>query len=798
MTKHIETAILATILLICMCILSLLVYKLIPTECPHKNLDVSVIEATCETDGYTKNICLDCGVEFNTDEITASGHTYKETKVAPTCTEDGYTSHLCEKCGDEYKDSTVEALGHSLADVEAMDATCEEDGYTAHKKCENCTYTDGKESIPAGHKLVDVSSRSNSCTTDGYTAHKKCTNCDYVEGKTILPKKGHNLEDKPGKPATCGTSGYTAHKKCKDCIYTEGYETINPTNQHTLTFFPAKNPDCYEKGNIEHYLCSVCEHYYNDDQASERLYDIDIPITHKLIDVEAKPFTCTENGYSAHKACELCNYVEDKIVFFASHTMVTVEALDATCYDNGYTAHKACKYCYTKNEDYKEIPAGHLINTEIIHRIVPSTCSENGYTEYMCEREGCFYTHIDNFVNAFGHTYNNGETFYAEEDKAGFTLYTCTNKNCNHSYVEDVVPPTGDHKFVPETLVAPKFDEQGYVVYKCNKEGCDVTYHGDHMFYSTVFGGYTNDDSYAPVFGLDLANYAEEVDFQQLKDAGVKFVILKVGSSLGKDNKFEEYYAAAKAAGLGVGAYFFTYAENTEMAYEDATNAIKWLKNKQFEYPIYFDMEDAKKYYPTTFEKNLVVEIISTFMKEILNNGYYPAFYSSLSFVRDFCEGNEFLANHDIWIAHWAYSDNPPHSFEDYADFINEKIDNYKTLYSMWQYQGDVYQYLDDGNPETPAIIEGMCDFNLSLRDFERIIKQYGFNGFTIPEVEEDPETPTPEEPSPEPEPEPTPDPNPETPEGGENVGGGENVDGGENGGGTGEEPLPEGDSANN
>lgn len=869
MTKHIETAILATILLICMCILSLLVYKLIPTECPHKNLDVSVIEATCETDGYTKNICLDCGVEFNTDEITASGHTYKETKVAPTCTEDGYTSHLCEKCGDEYKDTYVDAFGHDFEET-IVAPTCTENGYTLNK-CKTCSFEEKTDEVEAtGHTEVIDRAVAATCKKAGLTEGKHCSVCkEVLIAQTVLPLASHRMSDIAKKDPTCGTFGYTAHRECSVCGHKEGYVIIDPTGDHTLVDVVGKNASCTEEGYTAHKLCSVCgytEGKTTIEKIPHDLEDVDAkphtctedgynahkqckncdytegkvvdPASHTLVDVPEKPATCTEFGYTAHKDCSLCEYTEGKEDIPASHKLIDVPAKEATCYIDGYTAHKACENCYYVNESYSVIKAkhnyiytstvpsdcltrgydiytcskcfddykdnytkaSHLISDEL-HKTILPTCDERGYDSYLCTREGCNYIYKTNFVDTLQHNYNEGVITPAGENTAGFTTYTCTKENCNHSYIADVVLPTGQHNFVKETLVAPTFDKQGYTVYKCSDDNCDATYNGDYVFYSDVLEASKNYALPEAIHGLDLSKFAivdenTTVDFAALKTSGIEFVIIRLASNSERDENvdpyFFEFYTAAKAAGFDVGAYFFSFATTVEDAIRDAEFVAKWLDHYsvQLEYPVFYDIENAPvwEHYPSDFDQFHVTEIVQTFVEKMLESGYYAALYAQKSFIyTEEGASNSTLYNPDeiahicdVWLAHYFVT--YPDGTEDYTEHINNNIDKYKDKFGIWQYQGDIYGYID--------AMDGACDLNLGFRDYAKLIKQFGFNGFTIPEVEEDPETPTPEEPSPEPEPEPTPDPNPETPEGGgDNIGGSENA-----GGDTGENPIPDGD----
>ena len=69
--------------------------------------------------------------------------------------------------------------------------------------------------------------------------------------------------------------------------------------------------------------------------------------------------------------------------------------------------------------------------------------------------------------------------------------------------------------------------------------------------------------------GIDVSRWQGEIDFAAVKASGVDFVIIRIGYSSAIDINFEKNYAAARAAGLDIGAYFYSYAENTEEAVKE-------------------------------------------------------------------------------------------------------------------------------------------------------------------------------------------------------------------------------------
>ena len=78
-------------------------------------------------------------------------------------------------------------------------------------------------------------------------------------------------------------------------------------------------------------------------------------------------------------------------------------------------------------------------------------------------------------------------------------------------------------------------------------------------------------------FGVDVSKYQKNIDWNQIKKAGVSFVIVRIGyrgygasGTLVLDPMFEEHFTNVKNAGLKVGVYFFSQATTEEEAKEEA------------------------------------------------------------------------------------------------------------------------------------------------------------------------------------------------------------------------------------
>ena len=168
--------------------------------------------------------------------------------------------------------------------------------------------------------------------------------------------------------------------------------------------------------------------------------------------------------------------------------------------------------------------------------------------------------------------------------------------------------------------------------------------------------------------GIDVSKHQGRIDWKKVRNDGIEFAIIRIGyggSAPVKDERFEENYKNAKANGIKVGTYLYSYA-NSESDVKAETEAIlKWLSGKNFELPFYLDVEDAK-----TQGKLSVSELtnyVYNICEKIENAGYWVGIYASKNWLETKLNMNK-LNRFTIWLAQW--STNP----------------TYQGSYAMWQY----------------------------------------------------------------------------------------------------------------
>lgn len=204
------------------------------------------------------------------------------------------------------------------------------------------------------------------------------------------------------------------------------------------------------------------------------------------------------------------------------------------------------------------------------------------------------------------------------------------------------------------------------------------------------------------VNGIDVSHWQGTIDWAKVKASNVKFAIIKAGGSdkgTYTDGKFESNYANAKKDGVPVGAYYFVGPTFTtrNAGIANANQFLSIIKGKQFEYPVYLDVETT----PVSAKAG-ATEATIAFCETMENAGYYCGIYASdVSGFNDRLDLSK-LTKYDKWVA--RYGSSP------------KKV----TDYGMWQ-------YAEDG---VTSGITGKVDLDHCYKDYPTIIKSAGLNGF--------------------------------------------------------------------
>lgn len=181
--------------------------------------------------------------------------------------------------------------------------------------------------------------------------------------------------------------------------------------------------------------------------------------------------------------------------------------------------------------------------------------------------------------------------------------------------------------------------------------------------------------------GVTISQESGTVNFSQLKNAGIDFVMLRVGVrgySTGEvilDENFTTNMANAKAAGLKVGVIFFSQAITTDEAIEEADLVLANLLESSPDYPVVFDMGPISNDTARTdnLSKMQLTEIAKTFCDRVAEAGYTPMIYGNKYWLLRKLDLTKLL-KYEIWLDQCEDIPDYPYKFSIWQYKNNEKI----------------------------------------------------------------------------------------------------------------------------
>ncbi|MDY4042179.1 MAG: GH25 family lysozyme, partial [Collinsella sp.] len=208
----------------------------------------------------------------------------------------------------------------------------------------------------------------------------------------------------------------------------------------------------------------------------------------------------------------------------------------------------------------------------------------------------------------------------------------------------------------------------------------------------------------ATAWGIDVSYANGAINWTQVKRAGVDFAILRLGYGWGGDDaQFLNNVAGARANGIKIGVYLYSYAWDAASATREAQWTLQVLQRaglnpSDLDLPVFYDIENVSKktgkpagvddnnqYREITGGPAGFAAMATAWANVIKGAGFTPGMYTSKTWWETYLTDAVF-GQWQRWVAQW------------------NSTNTYKGTYSTWQYTSD----------GTVAGISGRVDLNYS------------------------------------------------------------------------------------
>lgn len=235
--------------------------------------------------------------------------------------------------------------------------------------------------------------------------------------------------------------------------------------------------------------------------------------------------------------------------------------------------------------------------------------------------------------------------------------------------------------------------------------------------------------------GIDVAKWNGIINWNFVRDDGVKFAILKVINKKRQiEPAFERNYVGATKVGIPLDVYNYSYATDVHTAISDAKLVVSMIKDKKIEY-VWMDVED-------NCQKGLgmkLINMIAAYQEVIEKAGYKFGVYTGLAFYNSYIKPYASHIDCTFWIARYNKGDTHM-SLAEVPD-VSKKPSIVHELYG-WQYtshgrvegiNGNVdlnIRYASDIAAELPTIRKGSKGYYVGY--VQEKLNSLGYNCGTV------------------------------------------------------------------
>lgn len=164
----------------------------------------------------------------------------------------------------------------------------------------------------------------------------------------------------------------------------------------------------------------------------------------------------------------------------------------------------------------------------------------------------------------------------------------------------------------------------------------------------------TNKPSGKYLWGMDISSYQGTIDFNKVKDAGIKFAVIRsTTKTQDPDPNFARNLSECARLKIDYSCYKYSRALTIEQAKKEAQGVIKLLRAQGKKMLIWLDLEDNTQ---TPLGKNGIQAIALAFMEECVKAGYRVGIYCNMVWYNNYI--SDYLKkNVAFWIARYKKAD---------------------------------------------------------------------------------------------------------------------------------------------
>lgn len=195
--------------------------------------------------------------------------------------------------------------------------------------------------------------------------------------------------------------------------------------------------------------------------------------------------------------------------------------------------------------------------------------------------------------------------------------------------------------------------------------------------------------------GIDISYWQGSVDFNKVKNDGIKFLILREGYRQTVDNNFFEYVKKSTKTGIPIlGVYHFCYAVNVNQARQEAISCINNVKKAGLGkdiivfYDFEYDTVTKAKAHGVHLGRSECIAFTKAFCEQVEKLGYKAGIYSNIDYYKNMYS-KDLIDKYVFWLAHYT-TDDPTYDcvFQQYSS--KGQVDGIKGNVDMNWFYGSV------------------------------------------------------------------------------------------------------------